>query len=664
MDIYFSTLNRLSRHLCVISSGALLVTMAGCDSSPDPTPPNPPSITTCFDAEDCPSGFCVDKICCDSACDQTCMSCEVDGKWGTCLPVPFNEEDDYATITCEGSTGRCDGQGMCIRPNGQSCAASSCESGFCKDGFCCESACNQTCMSCGVQGKEGTCAPVPLYEEDPNASVACNAPTSYCDGNGSCKLDNGQACVSNAECISDFCMNGTCTVAPIHTGPIGTKLYVDDSPIPEFWSRAAKCEYPTVELDKLVARADGSVVGAGKYKRGTFGLTRALDDFGPVQETYRTGPHPFKFEVAADGTLTSLATIALNTEGRSWMGLNCQCWVSHYTWSWGPLLWIAGGDLGYYFTTTSYKGDPNQPPPSISCTGGEFIKFAAPQWSLTQDQLCPLGVINAAGNDAGSVLMHSEGGLTRYEPSGQIVQAMPYPFGASGKTLFLGPNDDIYAGGRSEQEIWFAKADAVATMQWSKSVPLAIPAEKSAAFSHSIDSLGNVFVSFDATDVVDLGLGPLAKLGANDIVVAKFDPLGNPIWAKRFGGPEFKLIDTSMVTTGVDDMALMLKFTGNVDLGDGVLKSSALQTSPVLAKFDASGNLVWHADLSMHFPFPATAQSVQWAPESIDWVVAGHPSGAVFVAGTGNARDPKNFACYGMLEIPRPVRFVVAQYGP
>ena len=42
----------------------------------------------CSCSSDCGSGFCVDGVCCNSACTGTCMSCSLPGSEGTCDVVP------------------------------------------------------------------------------------------------------------------------------------------------------------------------------------------------------------------------------------------------------------------------------------------------------------------------------------------------------------------------------------------------------------------------------------------------------------------------------------------------------------------------------------------------------------------------------------------------
>src|SRR6185437_12828353 len=74
----------------------------------------------CTDNSGCASGFCVDGVCCESACTDLCMAC-ASGKTGAanglCKPIsvgtdPDNECDQQAASTC-GTDGMCDGAGAC-----------------------------------------------------------------------------------------------------------------------------------------------------------------------------------------------------------------------------------------------------------------------------------------------------------------------------------------------------------------------------------------------------------------------------------------------------------------------------------------------------------------------------------------------------------------------
>ena len=82
---------------------------------------------------DCASGFCVNNVCCNSACTGTCMSCSLAGSVGTCSPIApgapplvASQCPVAAASTC-GNDGTCNGAGACRKyVIGTQCAAASC----------------------------------------------------------------------------------------------------------------------------------------------------------------------------------------------------------------------------------------------------------------------------------------------------------------------------------------------------------------------------------------------------------------------------------------------------------------------------------------------------------------------------------------------------------
>ena len=163
----------------------------------------------CSATIDCLSGYCVDGVCCESACDGTCSACNVSPLTaGTCTMVLLGQEDSNGTIPCSGVFS-CDGNGVCKKDNGQPCASvMDCVNGFCVDGYCCDNGCTGTCKGCNVPGALGICKNMPFGSPDNNASLACNGP-QVCNGYGSCKLANGQSCSGDSQCASGDCGNGS-----------------------------------------------------------------------------------------------------------------------------------------------------------------------------------------------------------------------------------------------------------------------------------------------------------------------------------------------------------------------------------------------------------------------------------------------------------------------
>ena len=157
----------------------------------------------CNQGGDCLSGFCADGLCCDSSCGGTCEACDIVGSEGSCTPLAAGQDPQS-----ECAAGACNGGGDCALDNGQSCAKTSdCLSDHCADGLCCDSGCTSTCQACDVAGSEGTCSYVPDGSQDTDT---CNIAGSTCDGMGNCKSSNGQACSSESECLSGYCVDAVC----------------------------------------------------------------------------------------------------------------------------------------------------------------------------------------------------------------------------------------------------------------------------------------------------------------------------------------------------------------------------------------------------------------------------------------------------------------------
>ena len=113
----------------------------------------------CKEGAECSFGRCDHGRCCAAAdeCTGTCRSCLPTD--GTCGP---NAKYDDDPETCTGEV-TCDGAGACAKKNGRDCTnGSECASGFCTEGTCCESTCNAPCGSCVLDGRKGSCLPVPV----------------------------------------------------------------------------------------------------------------------------------------------------------------------------------------------------------------------------------------------------------------------------------------------------------------------------------------------------------------------------------------------------------------------------------------------------------------------------------------------------------------------
>lgn len=156
----------------------------------------------CQNAGQCSSGFCVDGLCCNSACDGFCERCNDAGSPGLCIATQSGQDPDNE---CPGGDA-CNGQGTCAKQQGATCALDlDCLSGVCEDATCCDLTCSGACNRCDLAGNMGVCSPVDL-----NMQVTGCTGSQVCDGAGNCKTTNGQSCGGNSDCLSGFCQDGYC----------------------------------------------------------------------------------------------------------------------------------------------------------------------------------------------------------------------------------------------------------------------------------------------------------------------------------------------------------------------------------------------------------------------------------------------------------------------
>lgn len=147
----------------------------------------------CAAAFECASGFCVDGVCCESACDGQCQACAESGREGKCAAVEGAPRP--GRTACDGA-GAC--RGACDGVNGLACAfpgeTTTCGSGACTAG---------TSTSPKVCDGRGTCRP--------GAETSCGA---YACGADACKT----SCVEDGDCVGGRTCVASACVAPTDAG--------------------------------------------------------------------------------------------------------------------------------------------------------------------------------------------------------------------------------------------------------------------------------------------------------------------------------------------------------------------------------------------------------------------------------------------------------------
>jgi hypothetical protein len=110
------------------------------------------------------------------------------------------------------------------------------------------------------------------------------------------------------------------------------------------------------------------------------------------------------------------------------------------------------------------------------------------------------------------------------------------------------------------------------------------------------DSFGNIYVSgYYSSDNMTIGTVVLQNLGLsfNDGFLAKYDPSGNLIWAKRFGGTSNDR-GTSVATDKTGNVFLTGYFySPTIIFGTDTLKNAGNVGDIFIVKFDGLGNILW-----------------------------------------------------------------------
>lgn len=194
----------------------------------------------CAANTDCQTGYCVEGVCCDSACDGRCKSClasqNVQATSGVCGPVRLGRDPHQACPTSRspcGTVGYCDGEGSCAFTSANTvCSPAECASATetrsaarcdgkgqclparvdsCKPGYpCTAGACANACaedLPCasGYYCLDGACVSGPHCSVDRRIAYDKHGASSPCDdvlcANGVCPSE----CLQTGDCVVGVC---------------------------------------------------------------------------------------------------------------------------------------------------------------------------------------------------------------------------------------------------------------------------------------------------------------------------------------------------------------------------------------------------------------------------------------------------------------------------
>lgn len=188
------------------------------DAASDPgAEPSRTKGEACSESAECSTTFCVDGVCCATACEG-CMVCNSPDSVGTCSLVAQGDDPHGACKSSAPScSGTCDGKGACVYPpSGTPCGSPACDESSASlllepscDG---QGACTRKSRSCGTY----LCNPVvgECFSDCTPDSSQCVG-DAYCKG-GTCvaRRPLGSPCTSSLQCASSHCVDDVCCDGP------------------------------------------------------------------------------------------------------------------------------------------------------------------------------------------------------------------------------------------------------------------------------------------------------------------------------------------------------------------------------------------------------------------------------------------------------------------
>jgi hypothetical protein len=194
-------------------------------------------------------------------------------------------------------------------------------------------------------------------------------------------------------------------------------------------------------------------------------------------------------------------------------------------------------------------------------------------------------------DSAGIVLWAKAFGQQNSSESGTSVAAAPdgstYVGGwFSGSSFSLGGYTLTNAG---NWEGFLAKFDNAGNVQWAVKVG---GSQDDIVTGVSTDASGNVFITgYFYSSSVSFGSITLNNGGSSDAFLAKFDPQGNALWAKKIGGTGMD-VGRAVAADKYGNAYVCGHFSGSLSIGTTSLSSSG-NTDVFIARYDAAGNPLW-----------------------------------------------------------------------
>lgn len=119
------------------------------------------------------------------------------------------------------------------------------------------------------------------------------------------------------------------------------------------------------------------------------------------------------------------------------------------------------------------------------------------------------------------------------------------------------------------------------------------PGSSNIASDVTADTAGNVAIAGIYNGTPDFGAGPLPPGSGTSIFLARFAPDGAALWSRGFGKGPGTGVQRGLATDGSGNLLLGAYFSGTIDLGGGTLASVGRSVDAVVAKYQPDGTPLW-----------------------------------------------------------------------